>query len=313
VAIDSPPTERPPSGLNAAIGPAARWRQTALGDYLGEFFGTFVLIVFGCGVVATTVAALTQSGRTQSPFVAGGDWLIITLGWAFAVTFAIYVAGGVSGAHINPAVTIAFALRRGFPWAKVPGYIISQVAGAFVGAALVYWLFFQAIDAYEVANKITRDGGSDVGIFVTGPAQYFSTYWGPILTEIVGTAFLLIFVFAVIDLMNTPPRANMGPLIIGFAVFAIGTSLGAGTGYAINPARDFGPRILAFIEGWGDAAFPGKQGQLDAYWWVPIVAPIIGAIIGAIVYDFVINYVLRARMKPETMGVEQRGEVVEEE
>ena len=313
MAIDSPPTERPPSGLNAAIGPAARWRQTALGDYMGEFFGTFVLIVFGCGVVATTVAALPESGRTQTAFLAGGDWLIITLGWAFAVCFAVYVAGGVSGAHINPAVTVAFALRRKFPWSKVPGYIISQVAGAFVGAALVYWLFFQAIDSYEAANNIARDGGSDVGIFVTGPAQYFATYWGPILTELVGTAFLIIFVFAVIDLMNTPPRANLGPLIIGFAVFAIGTSLGAGTGYAINPARDFGPRILAYIEGWGDVAFPGKQGQLSAYWWVPIVAPILGAIVGAIVYDFFINYILRARMKPETMGVERRGEVVEEE
>ncbi len=313
MATESPPREGPPGGFNAVVGPAARWRSTVAGEYLAEFFGTFVLIVFGVGVVAMAVAALPQSGRTQSPFVAGGDWLLITLGWAFAVTFGIYVAGGVSGAHINPAVTIAFALRRGFSWAKVPGYIIAQVLGAFLGAALVYWVYFQAIDANEVANKITRDGGSDVGIFVTGPAGYFHTYWGPILTEIVGTAFLIIFVFAVIDLMNLPPRANMGPLIIGLAVFAIGTSLGANTGYAINPARDFGPRVWAYIEGWGSAAFPGKQGNLSAYWWVPIVAPIIGGIIGAIVYDIFINYVLKARMARTTTGVETRGEVVEEE
>jgi glycerol uptake facilitator protein len=295
------------------IGPKAGWRATTFGEYLSEFFGTFVLIAFGTGVVATAVAALPESGRGQTAFVAGGDWLLITLGWAFAVVFGIYVAGGVSGAHINPAVTLAFAIRRGFPWTKVPGYIIAQVAGAFTAAALVYWVYFQAIDAYEAANKITRDGGADVGIFVTGPAGYFHTYAGPFLTEAVGTAFLLIFVFAVIDLMNVPPKANLGPLIIGFAVFAIGMSFGANSGYAINPARDFGPRILAYLEGWGDAAFPGVQGNLSDYWWVPIVGPLTGAVIGAILYDLFINFVLKARMEKAATGVEVRGEVVEEE
>jgi glycerol uptake facilitator protein len=259
------------------------------------------------------VAALPESGRTETAFLAAGDWMLITVGWGLAVTFAIYVAGGVSGAHVNPAVTIMFAARRGFPWGKVPGYIVSQVAGAVVGAALVFGLYAPAIGAYERANDIQRDGGSSVGIFVTGPADFFTTYWGPLLTELVATAFLVIFLLAVIDLMNTPPRANLGPVVIGLVVVAIGTSLGAGTGYAINPARDLGPRILAWFAGWGDAAFPGGNASLGSYWWVPIVAPIVGAVIGAVVYDLVINYVLRARATPDSPGVERTGEVVREE
>jgi glycerol uptake facilitator protein len=233
-----------------------------------------------------------------------------------AVTFAIYTAGGITGAHINPAVTIAFATFRGFPWRKVPGYIIAQILGGIAGAALVYWAYHDAISAFEssASPPIVRDGGAgSIGIFVTGPAAYISNYGDAFLSEAIGTAFLLIFVFAVVDLMNLPPRANLAPLIIGLAVFAIGMSFGASTGYAINPARDLGPRILAAMEGWGAAAFPGEQGNLDAYWWIPIVGPIAGAIIGCILYEFFISYVLRSRHKPEAEGLEARGETVEED
>ncbi|MEZ0284505.1 MAG: aquaporin, partial [Thermoleophilia bacterium] len=122
------------------MGPDAAWRRTALGDYLSEFFGVFVLISFGTGVVAMYVAGLPQSGRGDG-ITTDADWLLITLGWGMAVTFAIYVAGGITGAHINPAVTIAFATFRGFPWRKVPGYIIAQILGGIAGAALVYWAY----------------------------------------------------------------------------------------------------------------------------------------------------------------------------
>jgi len=312
VATESPPRAAP-HGFAGTVGPQARWRETALGDYLSEFFGTFILIAFGTGVVAMAVAGLPQSGRGDG-IISDADWLLITFGWGMAVTFAIYVAGGITGAHINPAVTLAFATFRGFPWTKVPGYIISQVLGGIAGAALVYLAYHDAIAAFEDEAGITRDGGAgSVGIFVTGPAAYIDNYGDAILSEAIGTAFLIIFVFAVVDLMNLPPRANLAPLIIGLAVFAIGMSYGASTGYAINPARDLGPRILAWLEGWGAAAFPGEQGNLMAYWWVPIVGPIVGAIVGAILYEFFIQYVLKARHKPEAAGLEARGETVEED
>jgi glycerol uptake facilitator protein len=311
VATESP--ARPAGGFADTVGPNAAWRRTALGDYLSEFFGVFVLIAFGTGVVAMAVAGLPQSGRGDG-VISNADWLLIAWGWGMAVTFAIYVAGGITGAHINPAVTIAFATFRGFPWTKVPGYIISQILGGIAGAALVYWAYKDAISAFEAQDGITRDGGAgSIGIFVTGPAAYIDNYGDAILSEAIGTAFLIIFVFAVVDLMNLPPRANLAPLIIGLAVFAIGMSFGASTGYAINPARDLGPRILAALEGWGAAAFPGEQGALDAYWFVPIVGPIVGAIVGAILYEFFISYVLRARHKPEAKGLEARGETVEED
>jgi glycerol uptake facilitator protein len=312
VATEAPP--KPRGGWSATLGPDASWRRTVWGEYLSEFIGTFVLIAFGTGVVATAVAGLTQSGRTTHVFDAAGDWLLITFGWGMAVMMGIYVAGGISGAHINPAVTVAFALRRGFPWHKVPGYIIAQVLGALAGAALVYWNFKDAIHQYEVANHITRSGGTGTsGIFTTGPAGWYGDYWGPFVSEFIGTAFLVLLVFAVIDLLNIPPRANLGPVVIGFIVMAIGMSFGSGTGYAINPARDFGPRLLTWFEGWGSAAFPGDYGVLGQYWWVPIVAPIVGGIVGALVYDVIVNFVLKARHQMASPGVEVKGEVVEEE
>lgn len=302
----------PATGWAATMGAGAAWRRTTFGDYLSEFLGTFILIMFGTGVVAMAVAGLPQSGRGDG-IVSDADWLLITFGWGMAVTFGVYVAGGITGAHINPAVTIAFASFGRFPWAKVPGYIVSQVLGAFCGAALVYVNYRDAILSLEAQDGITRDGGSTVGIFVTGPAGYFGDYWGPIISEVTGTALLLLLIFAVVDTMNLPPKANLAPLIIGFIVFAIGMSFGANTGYAINPARDFGPRVFTWLAGWGDAAFPGVQGELGAYWWVPVVAPVIGAVIGAAIYVFFISDVLKARHVPEAAGVEAKGRVVEDE
>jgi glycerol uptake facilitator protein len=289
------------------------WRATPVGEYLSEFLGTFVLIAFGTGVVAMYVMALPLSGRGEG-ITSDSDWLLICFGWGMAVVFGIYVAGGISGAHINHAVSIAFASFGRFPWKKVPGYCLAQVLGAIAGAALTYLIYRDAIQAYEAENGITRDGGdATVGVFVTGPAGYFGDYWGPFITEVVGTAFLLLIVFAVVDLMNIPPKANLGPLIIGLGVFAIGMSFGANSGYAINPARDFGPRVLTWLMGWGDAAFPGAQGNLDAYWWVPVVAPIIGGLIGAAFYRFIIADTLKARMHPADRDAISRGETVEDE
>jgi glycerol uptake facilitator protein len=214
-------------------------------------------------------------------------------------------------------VTLALAVRRNFPWAKVVPYILAQLVGAFAGAALVYLVYHNAISSYEAAHNITRgalggsaDSTATFSIFATFPAPYFhsSMIW-PFIDQIVGTAFLLMFVLALTDERNQPPRMNLAPLLVGLAVAAIGMSFGANAGYAINPARDFGPRMLAWFTGWGQVAIPG----IHNYIWVPIVGPFVGGVLGAIVYDIFIRDVLRDRGEPEAVGVEAEGRIVKEE
>ena len=288
------------------------WRRGDIGDYVAEFFGVFILIAFGTGVVAMAVAGLPGSGRGDG-VISNSDWLLITWGSAMAVTFAIYVAGGITGAHINPAVTIAFAVSgasrgrryRATSWprssAVSPGPRSSTRCTGTPSRPTSRRTTSSVTEARQ--HRHIRNGTSGI----------FRRLLGPFLTEVVGTAFLLLFVFAVVDLMNLPPKANLAPVVIGLAVFAIGNSFGANSGYAINPARDFGPRLLALMMGWGDAAFPGQQGNLDAYWWVPVVAPIIGGVIGAAFYRFIITDTLKARMKPADRDAISRGETVEDE
>jgi glycerol uptake facilitator protein len=286
-------------------GSGLKRRGGLLGDCLAEFLGTAVLIMFGDGVVAMAVAALPGSGRAETPttiFLAAGDWLLITWGWALAVVFGVYVAGGVSGAHLNPAVTLAFAVRRKFPWPKVVPYWISQVVGAFVGAAIVYWVYHDAIRVFDAASTGPKVNGHTLAtysIFATFPSPVFDgSSWGPLLDQIVGTALLLLCIAAVIDLRNTAVQANLGPYIIGMSVAAIGMSFGANAGYAINPARDFGPRFFAWIAGWDQLALPGTlEGAFSNYFWVPIVGPLIGGVIGILIYDLFIGDVLHARAR----------------
>lgn len=285
------------------------WQQSVLGELVAEFLGTFVLICFGTGVVAVSVAALNQSGRGKVAFEASGDWLLISFGWGFAVMFGAWVAGGVSGAHLNPAVTLAQALRRGFPWRKVPTYWAAQVLGALAGAALVYANYHTAIAALEHAMKIDRGStasAATVSIFTTTPASYFGGWTGPLLDQVIGTGLLVLVIFALTDERNQPVRANVAPLAIGFLVVAIGMSFGPNAGYAINPARDFGPRLLAWFAGWGKVALPGNYGNVNGYLWIPIVGPLLGGAIGAYVYDFLILDVLKARGEPEQDDVEER-------
>ncbi len=224
------------------------WAGTIWGDMLAEFIGTAVLIAFGDGVVAMAVAALNQSGRGAHIFDASGDWLLIAWGWCFAVAMAVYVAGGVTGAHINPAVTLAAAVRGSLPWSKVVPYWIAQMLGAFVGAWLVFINYNPAITSYESANHIVRgalggaaDSTATFSIFATFPAPYFNgNMVGPLIDQVIGTFFLVLFIFAIVDNINLGAGANLWPLVVGFAVAAIGMSFGANAGYAINPARDLG-------------------------------------------------------------------------
>ena len=294
------------------------WRGTSWGEYLSEFLGTFVLIMFGDGVVAMAVAGLNQSGRAATPhtiFLAAGDWLLIGFGWFFAVCLAVYVAGGISGAHLNPAVTVALAAKRGFAWTKVPGYIVAQVLGAFVAAVVVYFVYQAAIDSYETVNHVTRgtpDSVATYSIFATFPAPYFHNVWGPLLDQIVGTALLVGVILAIVDELGTPVRANMAPYIVGVLVGAIGLSFGANAGYAINPARDFGPRVFAAIAGYDKIAFPGDYGNINSYFWIPIIGPFVGGLLGAYIYDFFIHNTYKALGKTPSPTLEEMGVTTED-
>jgi MIP family channel proteins len=251
---------------------------------LSEFFGTLLLVLLGDGVVA----AVVLQGK--------GDWLAITTGWALAVTLAVYLSGKASGAHINPAVTLAAALRRGFPWNRVLPYWVAQLAGAFAGAALVYLAYYEAFRAFESANHLTRGAlfngnlvgpaAGGAGVFATYPA--FSNLKLNLFSEFLGTLVLVLGVFAVIDPRNLAPKSSVQPLLVGAVVWGIGLSLGGLTGYAINPARDLGPRFASAIFGWGSAVFESH----DHYWFVPVIAPLAGGIAGALIYDFAIGQYL---------------------
>jgi len=250
-----------------------------LGPLLGEVFGTFILILLGDGVVANVGLA---------PRLAAGayNWNTISLGWAFAVIVAVYVSAGVSGAHLNPAVTISMAMKRGFPWSNVVPYILAQMVGAFLGALGVYLTYRDGLVSAGVPN-----------VWATGPGSVFgSAFWGgtgaaavggyslttAVFTELIGTAVLLWGILAAFDSKNTGLMHNMGPFLVGGTVLAVGLSLGGPSGYAINPARDFGPRLFGTLV--------GTQGLWDGgYWLVPLIVPVIGGVIGIYVYDWLVS------------------------
>jgi MIP family channel proteins len=244
-------------------------------EAFAELLGTFVLITFGCAVVAQVVL----SGGTH------GTYLSINIGWGLAVVMAVYVAGGVSGAHLNPAVTLALALRRGFPWRKVVPYWAAQLAGAFAGAAAVFVTYREAIDRFDGGVRQVAGAMATAGIFATYPQPFLSIVPGGLVDQIVGTALLVLVVFALGDMKNLAPDPKNGPLVVGLAVILIGMTFGYNAGYAINPARDLGPRAFTAVAGWGADVFRAGNG----WWWVPIVGPLIGGAVGGFVYDLFIH------------------------
>ncbi|HLQ96718.1 MAG TPA: MIP/aquaporin family protein [Pseudogracilibacillus sp.] len=282
------------------------WRKNVWGEMLSEFFGTFVLILFGDGVVGLVVAGMYGSGRADEIFAAGGDWMIIGWGWGLAVAFGVYVAGGVSGAHLNPAVTLGHAFKGLVEWKKVIPYWIAQTVGAFLGALVVYIEYYQSIDMLNEANGVTRasEGGLDTfSIFATFPAEAAGGTWGvPLFDQILGTFLLVFLIYALIDNKNVGfgGLAKISPFVVGLIVVAVGISFGTNAGYAINPARDFGPRLFAWFAGWGPNAFPGPGN----YWWIPIIGPLIGGAIAPFAYVWIIEKTLSAQTEEESTTVE---------
>lgn len=230
--------------------------------YSAEFLGTLILILFGGGVVANVVLSKSKGNN--------GGWIVIATGWGFAVAIAAYITGWVSGAHLNPALTIALAAIGSISWSLVPGYIIAQMLGAMGGATLVFI-------AYKDHFAATDDTGSKLGVFSTGPA--IKNTVSNLITEIIGTAILVLGILGITHGNNQ--LGGMGTFLVGVLVWGIGLSLGGPTGYAINPARDLGPRIMHAL-----LPIPGKGDSDWSYSWIPVVGPIIGGLVGAFIYQF---------------------------
>jgi glycerol uptake facilitator protein len=254
-------------------------RNTLGGQLWAEFFGTALLILLGDGVVANTIYATRLGASEVAPFAAY-NWNTIAFGWGFAVAIAVYVAGGITGAHINPAVTLAAIVRRTIAPGTGVLYIVVQVLGAFVGAFLVHMLYM---------GNFVADGYQNV--FYTGAAPGYETLvFNLYFSEILGTFVLVLGIYAIVDnVRNVGPGSNLWPFMVGILVLSIGLSLGGPTGYAINPARDFGPRLYAAF-----FAEPGAAAELQtafnsSYWLVPIIGPLIGGVLGAFFYDFLVK------------------------
>ena len=231
-------------------------------EFLGEFLGTLVLVLLGNGIVAGNLLSKTKSN--------GAGWLSITIGWGIAVTIAVFVSGYMSPAHLNPAVTIAFAINGSLAWGSVLPYIVAQMLGAFVGAVLV-WL------QYKSHYDITEDQGAILGTFSTGAEIYNPI--SNVISEAIGTFVLM---FGILSFSNYDTFPWAGNLITGVLIIGIGLSLGGTTGYAINPARDLGPRIAHAL-----LPIPNKGDSDWKYAWIPVVGPILGAILAVLVYGII--------------------------
>ena len=247
-------------------------RNTLVGELWAEFFGTTVLVLLGNGVVANTIFASRLGAPAAAPF-SSYNWNTITWGWGLAVVIAVYMAGGITGAHLNPAVTMAAIARRTIDAGKGLMYIVVQVVGAFFGGFLVHMLYMGNFNqGYKNA-------------FYTGPASgYENLVFNQYFSEFLGTFILVAGIYAIVDnIRNVGPGANLWPFMVGMLVLSIGLSLGGPTGYAINPARDFGPRLYASFFAGDAAAFKG------GYFLVPIIGPLLGGVAGAFFYDFLVK------------------------
>jgi glycerol uptake facilitator protein len=242
-----------------------------LGELAAEFAGTMILILFGVGVVAQVAGAKI------------GDHDSISWSWGLGVMLGVYVAGRISGAHLNPAVTIALAVFKGFAWRKVLPYSMAQMAGAFVAALIVRWNYTEVLHAADPGLTIKTQG-----VFSTLPGNGSLPVgeWGAFRDQIIGTAILLFLILAVTDAANSAPEANLTPFIVGLIVVGIGMAWGTDAGYAINPARDFGPRLASYLTGY-HGAFRDQTGYL--YFWIPIVAPVLGGVLGAGLYKVLVG------------------------
>ena len=288
-------------------------------EFAAELLGTFVLMVCGLGVNAqVTLGTSTVEIAAASPDAASleitqrahGDFFTINTGWGIAVILGVYVCGGITGAHINPAVSVAMAFRKELPWRKVGPYIGAQMIGAFLATWLVYLVYAEQIEYYDrpvtkqatqlvdeaaavstnnVLVPVSRKSMETAAIWSTYPRdlphQGYVSNWTGLLDQIVGTAILLLCICAMVDKGNMAPGNNVAPITIGLIVFMVGMAFGSNCGYAINPARDLSPRLFSYIAGWKDVF------MIPNTWWyiIPVVGPVIGGVLGVVLYDQLIS------------------------
>lgn len=244
-------------------------RNSLAKETLSEFFGTCLLITLGCSCVASSVLS---NGKA-------GGFLTNNLGFAMAVTMAIYATGGVSGGHINPAVSFAMCLTGRLDWVKLPFYVTAQFLGAITGSALVFGVYYDALIKYT-GGVFTVDGpNATAHIFATYPAPYLSTING-LADQILSTALLLIMVFAIFDKKNLAAPKGLEPVAVGLLILLLGLCLGMNCGGAMNPARDLGPRVFTAAAGWGYEVFTAGNN----FWWIPVIGPMAGGALGAYIY-----------------------------
>ncbi len=260
-------------------------KKAFAGELIAEAVAMLIIIAIGDS------AAAMYSLYDPSPYQQA--YWGVCIAWGLAVTIAIYTTASISGCHANPAVTLALACFRKFSWSKVVPYCMAQVFGGFLGAGIVYVLFNPVIDQFNTAHHLTRAAGGAAGVFFTHPGLAI-TPMHAFHDEIILTAFLVFGIFAITEQYNEmAPGANSGALIIGFLVATIGASMGYLEAWAINPARDLGPRLFCFIAGWGSSALPSP----DSYWWIPILGPLIGGVVGGAAYQLLIHPFLPARKR----------------
>jgi glycerol uptake facilitator protein len=254
------------------------WEPRLSHELIAEFFGTMMILLFGIGVVAQVV---TSSGGL-------GDHDSIAWSWGLGVMLGIYVAGRISGAHLNPAVTLTLAVFQGFPWRKVVPYALAQTAGAFVAALIVRWDYTEVLAKFDPGHTLKTQF-----VFSTLPGNGSAPVsdFGALRDQIIGTAILLFLIFAITDSRNSAPGANLTPFIIGLLVVGIGMAFGTDAGYAINPARDLGPRLAEYITGYSHA---WRDQYNHLYFWVPIIGPLVGGVIGGAVYHYFVGQFLPA-------------------
>ncbi|WIF72417.1 MIP/aquaporin family protein [Proteus vulgaris] len=248
-------------------------KTSLTGQCLSEFIGTALLVFFGLGCVAAARIAGAQLGLWE-----------ISIIWGLGVALAVYLTAGTSGAHLNPAVTVAFWLFACFERRKVVPYIIAQMLGGFFAAVVVYFMYYSVFLDYEQVNGIVRGSQESLftaGVFSTYPAAQISVAQA-FVVEIIIAVILVGLILALTDDGNGVPKGPLAPLLIGILIAVIGGAFGPLTGFALNPARDFGPKLVAYFAGWGDIALTG--GRDIPYFLVPMIAPFIGGILGALAY-----------------------------